>query len=81
MVGRRIANIRWEYTSQEKGSPRAKAALKIVLALGGLVFLVSCSAAAQELVRTAAVGAVTLFWMAWSLSAAALALLLLKTSR
>jgi len=79
MVGRRTASLPWGTTSHQRGW--VAVALKFVLGLGGLVFLAACSSAAHELMRTSAVGAVTLFWMAWSLSASVLALLLLKASR
>lgn len=81
MVGRRTAHLPWETTLQQRRSVRTDIALKLVLGLGGVVFLAACSSAANELMRSSAIGAVTLFWMAWSLSASLLALLLLKAPR
>lgn len=81
MVGRRTAHLPWGATSRRRTSLRTEMALKFVLGLGGVVFLAACSSAANELIRSSAIGAVTLFWMAWSLSASLLALLLLKAPR
>jgi len=63
------------------GLSRLSQALKIVVAMGIVVFSLATTALARDLIVGNGVDEVALFWSAWALVAASLALILLRLPR